>query len=344
MMKLSKLFLCLTLLLGFNFNALADNSKGDYFWNGKNYGRGAGQAAPLKCDGGSEMNGGLCYNSCRDGYHGVGPVCWLNQASYGRGAGSIPHLVKFKQVCRDGKHMEDGMCYNPCRGGFHGVGPVCHADSSGSYGRGGGHAAKLICDGGKEMDAGLCYKSCRAGFTGKGPVCWGTAPAGYHSCGMGVAINESVCASVTESQVQAVAELIAFGVTMGGSGAAKVAIKDATRIEEGEKAASIMGKFFKSLEGKLKELNDVTKPVTNTLADLKAEYKNFLSPEVKRQIKAANFTFAAGNASLQLFLDSQQNLDEVTMLTLVRDLASLTSLVDPSPVSDVISAYAYPAL
>jgi hypothetical protein len=32
------------------------------------------------------------------------------------------------------------------------------------------------------------------------------------------------------------------------------------------------------------------------------------------------------------------------MLTLIRDLASLTSLVDPSPVSDVISAYAYPAL
>jgi hypothetical protein len=213
-----------------------------------------------------------------------------------------------------------------------------------SYGRGGGQAAKLICDGGKEMDAGLCYNPCRTGFTGKGPVCWGTPPAGYHSCGMGVAINESVCSSVTESQVQAVAELIAFGATMGGSGAAKVAIKDATRIEEGEKAASITGKFFKSLESKLKELNDVTKPVTKTLDDLKAEYKNFLSPEVKRQIKAANFTFAAGNASLQLFLDSQQNLDEVTMLALIRDLASLTSLVDPSPVSDVISAYAYPAL
>jgi hypothetical protein len=161
---------------------------------------------------------------------------------------------------------------------------------------------------------------------------------------MGVAISESVCASVTASQVQAVAELVAFVATVGGSGAAKVAAKDATKTEEAKKAASIMGKFFKSLEGKLKELADVTKPVTKTLDDLKAEYKNFLSPEVKKQIKAANFTFAAGNDSLQLFLDAQQNLDEVAMLSLVRDLASLVSLVDPSPASDVISAYAYPAL
>lgn len=344
MKSLLKLLVYSALLFGFNFTAVAADSKGDYFFNGKSYGRGAGQAAPLKCEAGSEMNAGLCYSSCRDGYHGVGPVCWLNEGSYGRGAGSVPKLVRGKRECRDGRHMEDGLCYQPCRDGYHGVGPVCHANSSDTYGRGAGQAAKLLCDGGKEMDAGLCYSPCRSGYTGKGPVCWGAPSTGYRACGMGVAISESVCASVTASQVQAVAELVAFVATVGGSGAAKVAAKDATKTEEAKKAASIMGKFFKSLEGKLKELADVTKPVTKTLDDLKAEYKNFLSPEVKKQIKAANFTFAAGNDSLQLFLDAQQNLDEVAMLSLVRDLASLVSLVDPSPASDVISAYAYPAL
>ena len=38
------------------------------------YGRGAGE--PLGCARGLEMNGALCYPSCKPGYHGNGPVCW----------------------------------------------------------------------------------------------------------------------------------------------------------------------------------------------------------------------------------------------------------------------------
>lgn len=40
------------------------------------YGRGAGY--PMKCAAGLEEDAGLCYNACKSGYHGVGPVCWQN--------------------------------------------------------------------------------------------------------------------------------------------------------------------------------------------------------------------------------------------------------------------------
>lgn len=39
------------------------------------YGRGAGEV--MKCKDGEEKDGGLCYKPCKDGYKGVGPVCWF---------------------------------------------------------------------------------------------------------------------------------------------------------------------------------------------------------------------------------------------------------------------------
>lgn len=41
----------------------------------KSYGRGVG-TVPTSCAGGKEYDTGLCYDRCRAGYNGVGPVCW----------------------------------------------------------------------------------------------------------------------------------------------------------------------------------------------------------------------------------------------------------------------------
>ncbi len=38
------------------------------------YGRTAGK--PLVCKSTEDEQAALCYTPCRDGYHGVGPVCW----------------------------------------------------------------------------------------------------------------------------------------------------------------------------------------------------------------------------------------------------------------------------
>ena len=59
------------------------------------------QTAKPVCKKGQEQDGMLCYPICRDGYHGVGPVCWANKGihSYGRTAGNNNF------ICPDGFRM-----------------------------------------------------------------------------------------------------------------------------------------------------------------------------------------------------------------------------------------------
>jgi hypothetical protein len=40
----------------------------------KSKGRGVGK--PMKCKHGQAYDAGLCYKTCKENYHGVGPVCW----------------------------------------------------------------------------------------------------------------------------------------------------------------------------------------------------------------------------------------------------------------------------
>lgn len=132
------------------------------------YGRGVG--VPMSCGSDQEYDAGLCYQQCAEGYNGVGPVCWKEDASYGRGAGTIPTL------CAAGEEMDAGLCYPVCAEGYDGVGPVCWSTRPLSYGRGAGTIPINIwtgqCPTGKENQAGLCYWYCQAGYTGVGPVCW----------------------------------------------------------------------------------------------------------------------------------------------------------------------------
>ncbi|MCG8667867.1 MAG: hypothetical protein MI867_00510 [Pseudomonadales bacterium] len=160
------------------------------------YGRGVG--SPLTCASDEEYDAGLCYEPCRDGYNGVGPVCWKQDASYGRGVGTIATR------CGAGKENDAGLCYPVCRDGYNGVGPVCWSTQSLSYGRGVGTIPENIwtgrCPSGKENDAGLCYPYCREGYNGVGPVCWlenasygrgvGTIPT---DCGPGNERDAGLC-------------------------------------------------------------------------------------------------------------------------------------------------------
>ncbi len=152
------------------------------------YGRGVG--SPLICGLGEQYDAGLCYQPCNTGYHGVGPVCWKDNASYGRGVGSAASLG-----CGANEDLDAGLCYPKCKSGFHGVGPVCWNDSAQSYGRGVGTIPNLIpygCPSGKVMDAGLCYVPCNSGYHGVGPVCW--LDEGSYGRGVG-AVASLVCGS-----------------------------------------------------------------------------------------------------------------------------------------------------
>ena len=136
------------------------------------YDRGRGVGKPLQAtrlhswhcpDDHPDYDAGLCYKNCRDGYKGVGSVCW-------------------QRSCPDG-YKDDGA--------------TCRRDvqiyAKKTQGRGDGKVGRE-CEIGKVKEAGLCYKECKKGYKGVGAVCWSTCPSGYVDCG-------SVCSSGKSCQV-----------------------------------------------------------------------------------------------------------------------------------------------
>src|SRR5271170_7621512 len=109
--------LVLPLLVAFLSLAAQSASAGEDFYWKDSYTRGVGTIPPEACGAGQENDAGLCYKKCAAGYHGIGPVCWNDkQESYGRGAGTIPHLhfVKhhgMQESCHNGKENDAGLCY-----------------------------------------------------------------------------------------------------------------------------------------------------------------------------------------------------------------------------------------
>ena len=114
---------------------------------------------------------GLCYPPCREGYHGVGPVCWgtscppgfhddgmgfcYKPKPYGRGVGRSCLHGFFKCDCHDDEDKYGLMCYPKCHSGYHNVGccicsPNCPSNmvdmgvscAKPSYGRGVGKMPK----------------------------------------------------------------------------------------------------------------------------------------------------------------------------------------------------------
>ena len=114
-----------------------------------------------------ELDTGLCYVKCKEGYHGVGPVCWADTMS--RGAGTAIGL----EDCPAGWDNAGLTCshYNPihCWGD-----PWKPVWDSGHQQCGGGdvqtvgrldHGGKCPGPGGSEYTdkyQGMCYKPCPA--------------------------------------------------------------------------------------------------------------------------------------------------------------------------------------
>jgi len=185
------------------------------------YTNGAGYV--LNNCGDKEMDAGLCYNKCPEGYKGVGPLCWktcpsgwkdtgaqCQKDSYTNGAGYVLNYCGSKE-------MDAGLCYNKCPEGYNGVGPLCWKTcppgwkdtgaqcQKDSYTNGAGFPLNHCGD--KEMDAGLCYNKCPGGYKGVGPVCWASCPPGWKDTGVacekdiyanGTGKNPSMCGARQE--------------------------------------------------------------------------------------------------------------------------------------------------
>jgi len=168
------------------------NGHSKFCWK-RTYGRGVG-IVPTDC-GSKELDAGLCYDKCNQGYYGVGPVCW--------------------QICPAGYENHPASCYKDLLNWFW----------KGSYGRGVG-TVPGSCQDSKQYDAGLCYPYCEDTFYGVGPVCWKRC-AGSTSVDCGAACGSSglACAegifNMVKSVFQMVYNIFELVATCGGSAAIK---------------------------------------------------------------------------------------------------------------------------
>lgn len=129
-----------------------------------------------------DLESGLCYEKCRQGYHGVGPVCWADSENVG--AGTAVSL----EDCPPG-WINDGLtCREPIS---------CKSVSDCFSGRGcgcsGGNVRGRLNDGGKcpgpggneytDRVDGLCYKKCPAHLPNRIPgmpyLCYTGGPLSY---------------------------------------------------------------------------------------------------------------------------------------------------------------------
>jgi len=239
-----------------------------YCWR-QSYGRGVGVPVSA-CPKGQEKDAGLCYPTCeavgKNGWNGVGPVCWQDcpsgfrddgaycakPAAYGRGVG-FPwkigdrafSLTNARKRCERkhgaGQCEKSGAIYYPkCKPEYRAIGccvcsPKCPPGmtdigvSCQKQSQGRGVGKPMTCKEGQAYDAGLCYKPCNEHYHGVGPVCWQDCPDTQPvNCGAGCAAHANQCANQTIAQVLAPLD-VALNVAMAVTtgGAANAAVKTA---------------------------------------------------------------------------------------------------------------------
>jgi hypothetical protein len=134
-----------------------------------------------------DLDAGLCYPSCDEGYHGVGPVCWADTVNVGIGK------VLLLKSCYESGHIHsddnsewaDGglLCFE--RWGWDNCAWKSIFGCVGGVKGGGIRPKQLSCDGygDRENVDALCYKKCpvrrkRDGTTGP----WSHVPAMPYLC------------------------------------------------------------------------------------------------------------------------------------------------------------------
>lgn len=320
----------------------ADAEKEDYYWK-NSYPRGAGKM-PIShdCPGNRDADAGLCYDPCKSGYHGVGPICWQDSPSYGRGAGTIPPLDGCDEV---GKVSQSGLCYKPCREGYHGKGPVCWRDGKDSYGRGVGKPLKSICSAGMEADAGLCYEVCKKDYTGIGPVCWGDTPPGYVDCAAAFAKDRTTCGKITTEQVAATA-MFAANAALGVKATVEAAKTGWLLIQKGKGVAAKAD----DAEEAVKQADKVYDALKPALTKVKAALKDMKSSKPATTVKRIKQAFKdipeADKIKIKLAIKVvgmvKANDQDISEIDLLRNAASLASVIDKSGALSVVAAYSYP--
>jgi hypothetical protein len=137
-------------------------------------------------DGNCELNGGLVYPKCADGYHAFG-CC----------------------ICRP----DTPDCTS--------LGFAGQLDLSCTKSIILGDPTWMGCGEGQEYNVGLCYTPCGDGYFGVGPVCWGQPPSGWVDCGFGAARDQEQCEEALKDQIMSVTDTVLFVASLGASSATR---------------------------------------------------------------------------------------------------------------------------
>jgi hypothetical protein len=338
-----------------------------YCWR-RSYGRGVGVPVSA-CPKGKEKDAGLCYPTCEDmgkeGWKGVGPVCWqpcpsgfrddgmycFKPKPYGRGAGfpwkfgDRPFSLKnAKRRCErkhgKGKCEKWGAIYYPeCRPGYRNIGccicsPRCPAGMTdigiscqkGSRGRGVGKPMR--CKEGQQYDAGLCYTPCKENYHGVGPVCWQDCPETQpHGCGAGCAADSSQCARKTISQVIAPLELaINVAGAVTTGGTANAAVKTA---ETSAKAAVRTASKTSRTAAKATVKKSVETIANEMIGKIRAKLSRKLLKKYSKEI-AEEVCRGAAESLAEAVLSNDFDTKEFLMS------------LDPTGISDVVEVFNNP--
>ncbi len=284
------------------------------------YDRGIGIAP--SCGSGLQMDASLCYNQCREGYHGVGPVCWTDQSlTYNPGT----HCISRDLL---------GTCWatamNSCRDGYTGDQiATCYINKA-SYGRGAGTVPNS-CNSNRQMQAGLCYLNPRAGYGCALTVCTQNCAAGTTDCGIGACASDANnCSSNLLNMVISPLKVLAFIV----GGPEMIAFTDAVYVL---KIASTANMTYK---GEI-ALQDA---VRGFMARGETDLANNSTEEVAEAVAAGyvldspNYKFIAREWAARLMLSSIAEAEKgATFLGKI-----LITSMDPTGVAATINAFAKP--
>ena len=335
-----------------------------YCWR-DSYGRGVGVPVSA-CPEGQEKDAGLCYRTCEDigkeGWKGVGPVCWqrclpgfrddgaycFKPESYGRGVGFPWKLgdkafsLKNAEKRCEAKHGADqceksGAIYYPkCKPGYRAIGccvcsPRCPSGmtdigiSCQKQSKGRGVGKPMQCKKGQAYDAGLCYRPCKQNYHGVGPVCWQDCPDTQPvNCGAGCAKNSSQCAEKTIAQVLAPLEIAAnVAMAVTTGGAGNAAVSAAKA--SARTAAKTAGKAAAKTAVK----NSTRTIAREMMPGVRAQLNKKLLKEYSEEIADEVCWNAAESLALAAVANDSDMKDVILSL-------------DPTGIADVTEAYAKP--
>ena len=274
----------------------------------------------LTCYRGPHSYGNKCKGGCPKGYKNTGCTC-LRPAS----TLSASHMV-----CPQGFHQSNitKLCIVDCPAGYTNTGLTCFKPAS-TLGMGSMscHADEVkfgarcyptgICGAGQELNGAICYPKCKAGYDGVGPVCWSDPPPGWVRCGMGAAKDEKTCASIVFDQVYSVGKL-----AFASYGAMSKILANYKKAKDGPKKASLLRDIkekYKELKNKWNRLKEKN-PKLQEAEDARAIFK-----KLKRVDDA-----------------TETAEDAVTPEDMIRAVAEMISILDPTGISSVVASYTYP--